>query len=366
MAEHFVLRNMQFLYCDEYACGNLFQELCSRFAYQKVLILEDDGYLEKYFAEKKRETRFFATFQNKIDDGLYDCIVCTNENMIDYVKEYCVKNDCFCVLFVKDYIPIKSIYSLLDNSKKGFLLGVVIDSDYVEQSQNCFAVNFVLDMIAKVFSCLEADMNHVYFNEKNNVFSSSNVFFAKKIEKTLQSFKENDQDYRILLDFYSSLIMDNSGYKTILDTKELQLVTRDVSKKLYYQSIISEILMSIYSTFISNINRNIKEVMACGDKSKSVDVNLNYINFYDKFDNERFWFVNSRFGNTMISKIDEYLQIVEFLKNCLYEIDVEKIYSFNKQVEFFNIKKNLKTASLCYEGDSFLKIINNFGYLDFK
>ena len=87
MAEHFVLRNMQFLYCDEYACGNLFQELCSRFAYQKILILEDDGYLEKYFAEKKREVQFFATFQNKIDDGLYDCIVCTNENMIDYVKE---------------------------------------------------------------------------------------------------------------------------------------------------------------------------------------------------------------------------------------------------------------------------------------
>lgn len=364
MAEHFVLRNMQFLYCDENACENLFQELNSRFAYQKVLFLDEERYLEKYLQNKKREVNFFANFQKLDIDNYYDCIVCTDENQIEQVKDYCVNNDCYCVLFVKNYIPIKSIYSLLNNSKKSFLIGVIIDSDCIEKTQNQFAVSFVLDMITKIFSCLEADMNHIYFNEKNNIFSSSNVFFAKKIEKTLLDYTQNDQDYRILLDFYSSLIMENSGYISILDSRVLSTEDSDVSVKLYYKSIVAEILTSIYATFVDEISCNNTQVMKC-ENYGTFDANYSYINFYDGFDNERFWFVNSRFGKTMIDKINEYGVIINYLKKCLYEIDVEKVYAFNREVKFFDIKKKLKQASLMFENNSFLKIINNFGYLDF-
>ena len=233
------------------------------------------------------------------------------------------------------------------------------------------------------FFAIESKMDNLYFSSENNHFD----LIIKEFYAFLQEYKINENNYQNYLDLYFQMIdikrtlkvdllenlsqfddelyckpNDNDKYELKYNLKcGLNDNLKDDLKNIYKRSIISEVLLNIYQTFLKKISPQIVSIM----NSNNVMFFENYFDFKTRYDESKFWFVNSKCRYDFIADINDLLDIIFNIKKIIQSVNINTTYLLAKSVDTSKIKSQLKTLAFSFKSDSLLKIIASYGFLDF-
>ncbi len=344
-----------FFYCDSDSIKKFFDEINERFLYQKVVVVGGGEELKSYYNQNRKSLNVSVLFYANL--SCFDCgeevamIVCANKKMIDECKSFCYQTNRFLALFITDYIPLSTF---LHSKNMASILGVCASFNSLNQNLDNFKINLALDASTVLFDETENLINDLFFNKKFN-FEQENLDFSAFLTNISGTYSQTLNQYVALINYFENRKV------TVIDTISQQAK----SNSNYYKLVAVEAVFNIYKLFLLRITSQLKRVMNSEDICLPTASFQTYFSFEKQFDENKFWFVKNKFGLRIISELDKQLSKLEQLKKICFLINVDKMYDIITNESFDSLKSSIKNAGFKFGGNSFLRLVNHFGYLDF-
>lgn len=357
MAKHKVGENMQFFYNETFSFDLLIKELSDRFNYQKVWFIGfDEGFKQKM--ENRKDILFFPEFFDTITTEIETeiaCVVCNNEKNFKLCNKICNDKSLNLILFVDTYFNIFN-FCLGGDAK---LLGVVMDKEKLEKSSKMFVLNFLFNLSEMVFYTTESKINNIYFNK---ALSEKIKKINEKIENFINLMQKNTIFYNFneVMDYYfefvDMLFNENQNIQNFISST-LNIANFD-------NFVLCQILLNVYLCFSENINPNLVDYPSLSiENYKSVE---SFITFNKEFEIKKFWFIYNRFNFSVQNLIGESLSIIQKIKNLCNVICVDEMFNLTVNTKILEIKNKLCNIVMQYPNESFLKVVCNYGLLNFE
>lgn len=361
MAEHILNNSTEFFYSNNDSFSKLFEELDTRFSYQKVVVVGESENLSKFYDCNYRQANFTMIFASNFkymecDDSIV-AVICVDAKNLEFCRQYCYKYKKFLVVVASDYVPL-SYFIHKENFAN--ILGVVIDKTNVLNKLDDFKINLAFDYTEIIFDETENLLVDLFFNKKYN-FEAKNANFDMFFSNICGNFESVMNQYSLLIEYFV-----NKQYNILNN-----LLDKKSDKNGFEKLVMIEILFNIYKIFVERINPSLKRVMNTNDLKLTNEVFQNYIYFYETFDENKFWFIKHKFYAQIKCFIEKKLIEIEKIKRLCFLINIDQMYDkmknchLEQQRALDNFKFSIKLSALDFNQNCFLKVINHFGYLDF-
>lgn len=358
MAKHLVSGEMEFFYNEVFSFDLLIKELSSRFNYQKVCFVGFDKEFQQRIESSKDLlflSEFFLDLSSQEIGTDVACVVCNREAYFEDCNRLCKNLSLSLILYIDDYFNLSNL--CLDEEIR--LLGIVMDKNKLEKKSSAFVLNFLFNLSEIVFLVVENRINNIYFNQPLNEKIEK---LSEKIEKFLNLLQKNTNFYSFddVLEYYFEFV-------NIL-INENETVLRYISKCFHINSfdvlVLAQMILNIYVYFSENTNPNLIKY-----PSFSVDdyeTSECFLKFNKNFDDKKFWFIYDRFNPSVQNLINQALFLIQKIRNLCDKICVDEMFNLTTKSKIFEVKDNLIDVVMRYSNESLLKVIGNYGLLNFK
>lgn len=357
MAKHIVSENMEFFYNEIFSFDLLLKELSGRFSYQKVCFVGFDQDFKQKIEERK-DILFFPDFLNETTNEInldIACMVCYNEENFKICNKICNEITMSLVLYIDTYFNISNL--CLNGDAR--LLGIVMDKSKIEKDSKKFVLNFLFNISEIVFYVSENKINNIYFNQPINKKIEK---ISEKIENFINLLQKNAIFYNFdtVMEYYFDLI--NLFFN---ERKNIQFfISNALTSTNFDNFILSQMLFNIYLNFCQNINPNLVDYPSLSVEDYSKTENLLFFN--KNFENKKFWFIYERFNLSVQNLINTSLGFIQKIKDLCNEICINEMFNLATKSKIFEIKNKLQNIVIDYPEDSILKVICNYGLLNFE
>lgn len=348
MAEICLKNKMEFFYIQDEIANKLLDELESRFKFQRILFVgAKNSIKEEILSQKKRQ--LYYIFDGNFDCNLENiaCVVCFNKQKIADCKSFCYKNKINYILVLDCFVEFDSFCLYKDKNQ---LIGIILDRKNIQKNLRNFVYNFVIECAKTSFILTESKINQLYFCD----IKTQNL--SKKCEKNNEIIDFFDKNYNYkenleqILDYYFEMIMffynQNSCFLFTLCSDEVG----------YVNLIKTELILNIYSMFLQ------KSSPYCVKSASGGSLNYQFIS---QFDENKFWFVNSKFKLDVVNIIQQNLSSIENIKTICAKIDAERMFFEAKNLNLKCFKNQIYDLTSAMQENSLLKVIDYFGLLNF-
>ena len=347
MAEICLKNSMEFFYIEKGFVSKLLDELENRYKYQKILFVgADECVTNEILSQKQRQ--LFCVFENDFNISISDIalVVCFDKKLIFECKNYCYVNKINYVLALNSFVSVDMFCA---HNGTNQLLGVIVDSNSIQKNFTNFVYDFAIDCAYFYFYLTENKINQLYFcDEKSENLSQK----YEKIKEIIEFFNNNcdfKENFEKILDYYFDLIM-------LFYNQTSCYISKFFLPNCGYSNIVTmELISNIYLLFLfKGTPLRVKSASGVVDS-----------NFLCKFDEKKFWFVNDKFKPDVINALNGTLDELNKIKLICARLDKERMFVEASNMNLVNFQKQIFDISSSIKENSFIKIINYFGMLNF-